>query len=535
MKDIQGLEVTISNPELLTVLNNFTINVLSYGSRNEEIMLACKSDPSSVLINSICAFLSLEGEKKDQKFEAAMKYVQQARQHLHKANARERLYVSINEAQLKREEEHYWKHRGHRKMDFGQGCKKIVEKHDDDTFDEFNFGLTQDCGGGTVQSIEGVELFGNEQILEIFENIVEQWPDDFLAVKLAQVMYFNLGHVKKMLQISQISYKKSRVDNPLRHYLMGMLSFGLVENCESSETEKLREAEEMGRQATQLAPFSRDPWAHHAVAHCLEVQGMLDDGIRWMEGKSHLWEGCNSFMYTHNWWHTALFYLDRNEDTKVVELFDSKIWGVCKENVQDQLGASSLLWRMQIRKPNDRDQFLSRWEDIADYIPKNITEHIQPLVYLHYLYTLSCAGRTERVSEMLRNLKHSYKCEKVVPHSLARGVIAHATGNYEESYENLYKTMKNIRKIGGSAAQLDIFEQTYVDTLLRTKHYQIAKNTLENRIRYRPYTPVFLEQLSESLEGTGQLVKAFEAKEKAKKLDLWYKQNSPFTGGLPLN
>jgi len=403
--------------------------------------------------------------------------------------------------------------------------------------DDFNLNSIQDCGGGSVQSIEGVELglFGNEQILEIFEKIVEQWPDDFLAVKLAQVMYFNLGHVSKMLQISQVSFKKCRVENPLKHYLMGMLAFGLVENCESSDIEKLREAEEMGRKATSLAPFCKDAWAHHAVAHCLEVQGKLDDGIRWMEGKSHLWEGCNSFMYTHNWWHTALFYLDRNDDTKVVELFDKKIWGICKENAQDQLGASSLLWRMQIRKPNERDRFLSRWEDIADYIPTNVTSHIQPLIYLHYVYTLSCAGKMERVNEMLDNLNHSYKCEKIVPHSLVKGIISHALGNYEESFENLYNNMGNIRKIGGSAAQLDIFEQTYVDTLLRTKHYHLATNILEHRIRYRPHTPVFLEQLSESFDGTGQIVKAVEAKEKARKLNLWYKENSPFHEGLPHN
>ena len=35
-----------------------------------------------------------------------------------------------------------------------------------------------------------------------------------------------------------------------------------------------------------------------------------------MEGHSNLWDDCCSFMYTHNWWHTALFYLDRGADEK---------------------------------------------------------------------------------------------------------------------------------------------------------------------------------------------------------------------------
>ena len=38
-----------------------------------------------------------------------------------------------------------------------------------------------------------------------------------------------------------------------------------------------RRAEDTGRHALELTP--RDPWAIHAVAHVMEMQGRLADGI----------------------------------------------------------------------------------------------------------------------------------------------------------------------------------------------------------------------------------------------------------------
>ncbi len=59
--------------------------------------------------------------------------------------------------------------------------------------------------------------------------------------------------------------------------VLGMYAFGLEEMGDYSL------AEEMGRRAVELQPL--DCWAHHAVAHVMEMQGRAEDGIAWMKSR----------------------------------------------------------------------------------------------------------------------------------------------------------------------------------------------------------------------------------------------------------
>src|SRR5471032_1708932 len=118
----------------------------------------------------------------------------------------------------------------------------------------------------------------------------------------------------------------------------GLLAFA-YEQCHL-----LEEAQTSAREALRLQPS--EPWAHHALAHVMLTQGRIEEGIGFLEGVKHHWDGLNSFMYTHNWWHLALFYLGRGEDQRVLEIYDRHVWGILLEYSQDQVGAVSLLARL---------------------------------------------------------------------------------------------------------------------------------------------------------------------------------------------
>ena len=64
-------------------------------------------------------------------------------------------------------------------------------------------------------------------------------------------------------------------DDPLHPYVLALHAFGL------EESGRYAEAEASGRQA--LARDARVPWAIHAVAHVMEMQGRHEEGLRWMD------------------------------------------------------------------------------------------------------------------------------------------------------------------------------------------------------------------------------------------------------------
>src|SRR3546814_9391403 len=96
-----------------------------------------------------------------------------------------------------------------------------------------------------------------------------------------------------------------------------MHAFGL------EETGDYARAEAAGRRALDMQPL--DCWAHHAVAHVMEMQGRAEDGIGWMLAREPHWSGDDNFFRVHNWWHRALYPLNLGQADAVLALYDGPI------------------------------------------------------------------------------------------------------------------------------------------------------------------------------------------------------------------
>jgi len=311
-----------------------------------------------------------------------------------------------------------------------------------------------------------------DRAIAYHEEIAEKFPRDIASVQRGQYHYFYLGDKEGLLNIAEKVFFSNREN----HYLYGMIAFGL-EQCH-----RLKEAEEWGRKATEMN--RHDPWAHHAVAHVMETQGRLDEGIAWMESLSDTWENCNSLLYTHNWWHIALYYLEKEEIKKVLKLYDTHIWGrAWKESSKDQVGAISLLLRLELRGVDVGD----RWQNIAPYLAPRIHEHALPFQDLHYVYALARAGQNDQVTKMLLSMQAYAKAAKpfikrtwnevVLP--AARGMVAHARTDCHRAIAQLGSTLPRLYEIGGSHAQRELFEQVFLDAWLRTEQNHEALQLVE--------------------------------------------------------
>ena len=157
---------------------------------------------------------------------------------------------------------------------------------------------------------------GKTHALVTLTELIAAHPSDLFAVKKAQLIAFLQGDFPRMLSIVRQPTVAAACGS--RPYYQGMLAFALEENGEVDE------AEAAGRRG--VAVDAGDVWSYHAVAHCLLQRGRLREGIAWMERHCHRWELCMSFMYTHAWFHTALFYLEDGQLSRVQHCYDHHVW-----------------------------------------------------------------------------------------------------------------------------------------------------------------------------------------------------------------
>ncbi len=283
-------------------------------------------------------------------------------------------------------------------------------------------------------------------------------PRDLVSVKLGQYHAFNLGDVNTMLRLA-LPAREAAADVPWVH---GLAAFG-YEQCH-----RLDEAEQCARHA--IGMLRKEPWAHHALAHVMLTQHRDDEGHAFLREMSPLWTGLNSFMVTHNWWHLALFSIERGDLAEALALYDEQIWGVCKEYSQDQIGAVSLLARIELAGGDVGE----RWHELAPWLVGRVHDQVQPFLDMQYLYGLARADRPEADTMMasieafarrVPSALHAAWAEVCAP--ACRGLLAHARRRHREAAQALDPVIGRMQEIGGSHAQRALFEAIYTDAALR--------------------------------------------------------------------
>jgi tetratricopeptide (TPR) repeat protein len=302
-------------------------------------------------------------------------------------------------------------------------------------------------------------------------------PRDLASLKLGHYHLFNQGDSPGMLKMA-LAALPAASDVP---YLHGMAAFAL-EQCHF-----LKEAEAAARKAVHMK--HKEPWAHHALGHVMLTQGRVSEGLSFLREMSSTWTGLNSFMVTHNWWHLALFELELGHHDEVLRLYDREIWGVAKDYTQDQIGAVSLLARLELASVDVED----RWQDVAGYLAQRLDDHALPFLDMQYLYGLARAGWPE-ADALMRNMQaHAASLDGAalavwerVCLPASRGLLAHARGDHGTAVEELGQALPRLVEIGGSHAQRDLFSQIHLDALIRSGHLSGAQHVLQQQLHGQP-------------------------------------------------
>ncbi len=325
-----------------------------------------------------------------------------------------------------------------------------------------------------IAAVDGWSRGDTRGALEHYRNLAEQWPGDIASAKWGQYIAFNLGHPVAMRSLAEAVLPAHRDTAEA----WSMLAFG-EEQCH-----RLEAAEDAALYAHSLK--QTDPWAHHAIAHVYESQDRSRDAIRFLKDHARGWEDRSIFVRGHNWWHLALFHLDRGDNDRALEIYDNHLWGIWPEFAQEQVGAVSALWRLEMMGVDAGH----RWQGLSEKIAERGFEHILPFHDLHFAYALARAGKAKQADMFL----HSLAIHAVASHDdiwativlpAAEGLVAFARGQYARAALTLEPLLGQLHRIGGSHAQRDVFLQSWIVATLKARAYTKIEDVLTRCARHR--------------------------------------------------
>lgn len=309
------------------------------------------------------------------------------------------------------------------------------------------------------------------------------FPLDLLALQAGHQLDFFTGNARMLRDRVARVLPEWHPAMPEYHAVLGMHAFGLEEMGDYAA------AERQGRKAVELEP--RDCWAQHAVAHVLEMQGRTADGIAWMRADSDAWSH-DSFFAVHNWWHLALYHLDRDEIDEVLKLFDGPIFGARSTVAMDLIDASAMLWRLYLRGV----PLGSRWDAVADNWVPLASGGNYAFNDVHAVMAFIGAGRPALIEEVIaaqdramtgRGDNAAFTREVGRPVALA--LTAFAEGGYAECIARLQPVIPIAGRFGGSHAQRDLLDLTLLEAALRAPDPGLARAISAERRAAKPTSP----------------------------------------------
>ncbi len=346
--------------------------------------------------------------------------------------------------------------------------------------------------------------------LEGWEAILLENPQDVLALRLAHFLHFYLGDMQSLRDsVNRIMYAwDSSV--PAYGFVKGMQAFGFEESGDYSA------AEAAGREAVGINP--QDCWSTHAVAHVMEMMGRHEDGIEWLEGLCGNWGEVNNFKY-HTWWHLALYYLEREDFPKVLELYDTEYRKEPTDDHIDIANATSMLARLEMRGVDVGN----RWDELGEVCARHVDDHLFAFHDAHYMMALAAAGRGNDVDQMLRSMADAAARDdttegpifREIGLPLSQAIVAARRGEYGKVVDLLLPIRYQVYSICGSHAQRDVFAQLLLHAAIADGRHALARALLGERLERRAGSSLNWRWLGETLDGLGDTGGAESARGKA--------------------
>lgn len=342
-----------------------------------------------------------------------------------------------------------------------------------------------------------------------YGEILLDHPHDLLALQVAHLGDFYNG-ASTMLRdrVAQV-LPEWDASAPGYSYVLGMYAFGL------EETGLYSRAEDIDRRALEINPV--DGWGVHAVAHVMEMQGRIREGIDFLASRERDWAENNGLAF-HNWWHLALFHLDAGNTAQVLELFDRRIRPAPSQVPLEMVDGSAMLWRLELRGVDVGERWRALaacWEPFAEhaYYAFNDVHAVMAFVGAKRLdlAQLTIGAMQRKIDGTDTNAMMT----REVGLPLAQALVSFVEGNYVDVVERLLAMRSVASRFGGSNAQRDLIHLTLVEAALRCNRIRLARALIAERTQLKPSSPSNWQLTARVMQLSGDLTAAARAMESA--------------------
>ena len=330
-----------------------------------------------------------------------------------------------------------------------------------------------------------------DESFKIWRQILDDAPTDLLAYRISDTIWFRHGQTRPILEQADRITPRWSADLPGYDCAQTIWAFAHEEVGDTKPAERAIDA-----------ALERDPtnyFAHHVKAHIMDTDCRAREGSQWLGSQVPHWSLGNNLIH-HLWWHRALLRLDLGEVDAVmasydqdIRNFDDPMTKATPDHYVDLQNAAALLWRLEQIGLDVGD----RWQELADKAEARIGEAGHLLMVPHLMLALVATGRDAAAARFVAALRElaadpslwtaAAIADVVIP--VCEAAQAHRRGDHARVVDLLAPRQAQIRLLGGSNAQRDMFFQMLIDAAVKADRRDVVSAMIAHETATRPAPP----------------------------------------------
>jgi hypothetical protein len=221
----------------------------------------------------------------------------------------------------------------------------------------------------------------------------------------------------------------------------------------------------------------------HARTHVFYETGDHTNGLDWIDPWISSYGGMASHR-AHFAWHAALHELSLDDGDAVVRRYATQLAPPVVTGVRALVDSASLLWRSTLAGSWPGPVPVGDVLDVVD--PAQLTAPSTPFVAVHAAVALTAHGDVTGLHRLRRHALLGGAAMRDVVAPLCDALVAVLEQRWSVAIATLRALLPSLVRVGGSAAQREVVEETLLYALVAGGCFDEARRMLDARLDRRP-------------------------------------------------